>query len=565
MTWNVQCAYCHMTNLKKGYGVATDSYDTTWGAMVISCAQCHGSREQHARDVLNGAWSEEDTELTPEQKMHVCATCHARREELTGEFKVGDSFHDHFRLSLEDGSGMYYLDGQVREEVYEYGSLMMSRLPLKGVTCMHCHEPHSGELLKPVTDNSLCMTCHEAPGWNETVVIDPVAHSHHAAESTGNRCIECHMPVTKYMVRDPRRDHGFTVPDPVLTKELGIPNACNRCHEDQDTGWAIEWTEEWYGDRMECRSRRRARALADAQTDSEATADAILALARDEEVPAWRTILLNHLGRWAAEEPVRALLTESLTNRSPLVRSAAIRRLAPVSGAQRDLMALRDDPVRVVRLDATWSTLNPLERDQSHRAELMQYLYNISDQPAGAVRQAQLAVVENRLDDAEPWIRKAVAWDPTSPATQHMMGRIMAMRLSFGEAEAAFLRASELEPRSADHPYAMALMYAEMQNPQKALKALQKTVLLDPSFGRAWYNLGLAHAQINALNDAAEALGKAEALMPGSPDAPYALATVLLRQKDINGARDAVLRALEIDPRHRPSRQLLRSLVKPGG
>ena len=39
------------------------------------------------------------------------------------------------------------------------------------------------------------------------------------------------------MARDPRHDHGFTIPDPLLTKELGIPNACNRCHADKTVDW----------------------------------------------------------------------------------------------------------------------------------------------------------------------------------------------------------------------------------------------------------------------------------------------------------------------------------------
>ncbi len=70
--------------------------------------------------------------------------------------------------------------------------------------------------------------------------IEPVAHSFHKEGSTGNRCIECHMSQTTYMERDPRRDHGFTSPDPLLTKELGIPNACNKCHTDQTVDWAIQ-------------------------------------------------------------------------------------------------------------------------------------------------------------------------------------------------------------------------------------------------------------------------------------------------------------------------------------
>lgn len=32
------------------------------------------------------------------------------------------------------------------------------------------------------------------------------------------------------MVVHARPDHGFRIPRPDLSQELGIPNACNRCH-----------------------------------------------------------------------------------------------------------------------------------------------------------------------------------------------------------------------------------------------------------------------------------------------------------------------------------------------
>ena len=38
--------------------------------------------------------------------------------------------------------------------------------------------------------------------------------------------------------------------------------ACNRCHEDQTTDWAIEAVEKWYGDRMNRPTRDRARWIA---------------------------------------------------------------------------------------------------------------------------------------------------------------------------------------------------------------------------------------------------------------------------------------------------------------
>src|SRR5262249_56116149 len=40
--WNVMCAECHSTDLKKGYDPATDSYKTTCSALNVGCQPCHG-------------------------------------------------------------------------------------------------------------------------------------------------------------------------------------------------------------------------------------------------------------------------------------------------------------------------------------------------------------------------------------------------------------------------------------------------------------------------------------------------------------------------------------------
>ena len=112
---------------------------------------------------------------------------------------------------------------------------------------MDCHNPHSGENILPTANNSLCMRCH-ATGANESIMIEPLSHSRHAAGTAGNQCIECHMPHRTYMARDPRRDHGFTSPDPQLTIDHGVPNACNTCHAKETPEWALEHVNNWYGD-----------------------------------------------------------------------------------------------------------------------------------------------------------------------------------------------------------------------------------------------------------------------------------------------------------------------------
>ena len=130
-----------------------------------------------------------------------------------------------------------------------------------GVTCLDCHTRHSYK-------NTLATTyaCAATTATSQSAaVIDPAEHGHHKLNDKGGECIGCHMPVTVYMQRHPRHDHGFTIPDPLLTKELGIPNACNRCHADQTTDWALKYTEEWYGTKMNRPTRERARWIAAAE------------------------------------------------------------------------------------------------------------------------------------------------------------------------------------------------------------------------------------------------------------------------------------------------------------
>lgn len=555
MTWNVQCAFCHMTGFEKNYDPATDSYASTWDAMGVSCAQCHAEVRPATRDqcaVTGGT-----AVVTAERRMDNCASCHARREELFGTFKPGDAFHDHFRLALPDQPGVFHADGQVREEDFEYASFMMSRMGHKGVTCLDCHSPHSGKLVAPVENNALCMRCHAAPGANGAIPIDPTAHSFHRPDSPGNRCVECHMPANTFMARDVRRDHGFTVPDPLLTVEHGIPNACNRCHTDRTPQWADGVVRGWYGAKMERRSRERARVVARAHTGDVAVVTQLVAMAEGEEVAAWRATLVGLLQPWAGERGIRNFLQGELGHTSPLVRSAALRALgeAPVEALS--------DPSALVRVDAA---LLRYEREPQRKppnmAELLAYLGNIADQPAGALRQAQLAVLDRRSADAESWAARALDWDPTA-VPHYTLGRIQFANGRQAEGVSNLHAAASLASDNAEYSFALALALAQAGSPTAALPWLEETVRRDPSFGRAWYNLGLSYAGQNRLSEGLKALRRAEALMPESGDAAYARATLHLRAGDRTAARAALQRALQIEPGHRAARQAIENLPPP--
>jgi Cytochrome c554 and c-prime len=206
-TWNYMCADCHSTNLRKNYNLAGDSYATTWSEINVSCESCHGPGSNHVTWAAankgsktegepnglvvhlrraSGSWALEDSnpktlhwkgQTRTRTELETCAPCHSRRHPITSNYQPGQSFADSYVPSLLD-SGVYYPDGQILEEDYEYGSFLQSKMHRMGVTCSDCHNPHSGKLASPNL-NAVCGGCHLPEKFNTP------EHHHHKAESTG--------------------------------------------------------------------------------------------------------------------------------------------------------------------------------------------------------------------------------------------------------------------------------------------------------------------------------------------------------------------------------------------
>ncbi|MCZ6795247.1 MAG: multiheme c-type cytochrome [Planctomycetota bacterium] len=567
MTWNVMCAACHTTGLRKNYHSASDTYETTFEELGVGCESCHGPSQAHVEAAQRGAtpwapqgpaeerdWSPsafrrriaQESDAPPEiaaiyaagfadRILDNCGSCHARRSELTGEFMPGENFLDHYRPQIPDSTDIYYPDGQVRDEDYEYVSFLSSRMYLEGVRCLHCHDAHSSKLR--LEGNQLCLACHAEK-------IDPAAHSHHSVDGSGGQCMGCHMPITVYMQRHPRRDHGFTIPDPLLTKEHDIPNACNRCHEDQSVDWAIEAVDRWYGERMERPSRERTRIVARARGgDDRSVGRELLELARSDPSPLWRAVAVGLLDPWAYEGGVFAdQLVASAASESPLVRATAARvmeSLVTLPGHQGErgvgvLKKLLDDPVRLVRLEAAWSLRNVLVTGERRHVleasvpayrELHHYLGANADQPLGLLQKAVWEVDRGDLDTAVTLLRRAISWDPGSA----LFYRHLAVALSqqahpsarspelTAQAVQAMTRAHELEPENPLFAFELGLALAEARRFEAAAEKLEVAGRLQPDFSRAWYNLAEMRRFLEQPDRALDAIRRAEESEPENP------------------------------------------------
>jgi len=566
MNWNSMCAQCHMTGFQKNYDAAADTYHSTWVEQGIGCIQCHGpTAPDHGKKSAVATTGPIPPFFGDRGKMmQTCAPCHARNEQLTLNFQPGDNYSDHYRVTLPVEPGVFYPDGQQRDEDFNWTSVLLSRMGHAGVTCMDCHDPHTTKTILPVANNLLCLQCHSAPGrvlpgGVRAVPIDPVAHSHHAEGSAGNSCIACHMPTTNYMQRVPRHDHGWLKPDPLMTKELGIPNACSKCHADQSVDWAVAKADEWYGAKLDSRQRTRARAVAAAQAGRPDAPASLLAVLAQEDIPAWRATYLSLLARYPLGQEEMKAGRAALTASDPIERSAAVRLFTGYEPAKEWVRPLLKDPIRLVRLDAEWMLSRELAAGSPERKEFDAYLALSLDQPSGHLRLGQDLANRDKLPEAEKEIAQAARWDPFSAGIQDAHGMVLSAMGRKQEAAEKLERAAELQPNDAPSALRAGLALAETGKLAEAEQAFRLAVTRDPKFDRAWYNLGLLLSQKEQLPEAASALSKATALAPGVADYPYALATVLLRMGDHAGARAAAQRTLSIDPANQGAQQILRS------
>lgn len=566
MVWNQMCATCHNTRLRKNYDAATDSYKTTMAEMSVSCESCHGPMKhhnewQHANRGVKGdptivKWSRD-------QHIENCAGCHARRGEITGDFVPGESFWDHYHLTITDQSDTFYPDGQIRDENYEFSSFFSSRMHHAGVRCMDCHDMHSMKTILP--GNQLCMRCHTPGGFPNAPVIMPEAHSFHQTASTGNQCVNCHMPQTVYMQRHPRHDHGFTIPDPLLTKQFNVPNACNKCHTDKTTDWALEATQKWWGPKMERKTRQRAVLIAKARQGDAEARDGLIDLLGSDEIPHWKASATLLLDRWIDQPAVQTSISAQLQHAHPLVRQSAIRTLEPVlqNGSIRSTIEpLLNDPVRGVRVSAAWALRESLNLDSAAGKDLQHMLNWNADQPSGQMQLAQFHFARGNNSDAIKSMETAIRWDPNSPPFHHDLAMLYSTTGQTPLAITKLRDAIKLAPNHAEYHYELGLALSETGDMQAVISSLQEAVRLDPSLARAWYNLGLARNGLGDIPGALEALQRGELANARDPGIPYARATILAQQNRKPEAIAALDRALSIAPGYGEALQLRAALMQ---
>jgi len=593
--WNFMCAECHSTGLDKGYHPAEDRYETTWSEIDVSCEACHGPGSLHVAwgeavragrkpgeepgnglavslaDPARAAGWEFDmargiaaraVPRTSRAELETCARCHARRSVISEEYVPGRPLMDtHLPALLEEA--LYFADGQIKDEVYEYGSFLQSRMHAAGVSCGDCHDPHGLEVR--VSADLVCAGCHLREKF------DTASHHFHRPGSPGARCVECHMPARTYMGVDPRRDHSFKVPRPDLTLRLGTPNACGRCHRDRPAAWAAGRAARWWPGLA---SRPQFAEAIEAGRGGRPGAEAGLRrLAGDSQWPAIvRATAVSLLGARLGPGSL-PVLDRALGDPDPLVRVAALGPMTALPPAERVRLAapLLTDPIRAVRIAAArplavaeaelpperrpalaaalaeWTAAQAANADRAEAHMNLGGLHAERGDLAEAERAFHTALRRNR------WF--APAWVALAD-TLRLQGRE-------GEAEAALREGLLAAPGDAELHGALGLSLARQKRVAEALAPLERAAALGAEDPHHAYVFGVALHDAGQGDRALAVLREAHERHPGDRDLLVALATFSRERGDRSSAAGWARKLVDLDPADPQARGLLAELGRP--
>ena len=552
--WNWMCADCHTTKLDRNYNAAANTYATTWKEINVACEACHGPGSNHVAWAKHAPGSEKladhglivalderrgvtwtrvaatgnairSAPLESERELGVCAQCHSRRAAFAPGMNHDGRFFDTHDIALLS-EHLYFADGQQRDEVYDVGSFLQSKMHAHGVTCSDCHDPHSGQLRAP--GNAVCAQCHA------TVKYDVPAHTLHMAGSAGAQCAACHMPTRNYMLIDPRHDHSIRIPRPDLSAKLEAPNACTDCHKNRGPSWATAVIEQAFGpDRKGFQTFGTA--LHDGRVGAPGAAVALMSLAMDAQTPAIvRATAIADLRPYLNAAAMPAI-AGGLADPDAMVRGAAVDVLlgAPAQERIRLALGLIDDPSPIVRIKAArvLAIMPDQGGDAGLRAQLEKsFAEYVASQRANADRpEAHLNLgvfyTERRApEQAEAEYRAAlVQQEDFVPAYANLADLYRAYNRE-SDAETALAAGLRAVPGNADLSHALGLLRVRQGRTAEALPLFEAAMRADPNNPRYAYVYGIALHDSSQGKQAMAVLERALARFPRNSDLLAALA-----------------------------------------
>jgi predicted CXXCH cytochrome family protein len=591
--WNFMCAECHSTGVRKNYDAASDRFATTFAEISVGCEACHGRGSAHVgwarareswwpfgrhddpkmglavrfderRDIV---WRSDPTIGEPRRnfapplvrkEVETCGFCHARRGAFSEDWVPGRSLSDTHVVAML-ARGLYHADGQMLDEVYNYGSFKQSRMFVAGVTCGDCHEPHGAKLRAP--GDAVCLQCHAADKYAAAT------HRHHETVDPALACASCHMPQRTYMVVDRRHDHSFRVPRPDLSVKLGTPNVCNDCHRDRPVAWAAAAVETWHGPTRKG-LQSYAEAFHAARTDRADAAALLAIVASDGHAPAIaRASALSDLAPHLAPANMR-LARSGLLDPNPMVRIGALDMLDSVPASQLWPMVapLLSDSSRGVRIRAVallasvpTASQPPADRERFERAsaELIAAQRLNADRPEARSALGTFLARRGRPNEAETEYQAALRLSPQYAPAAINLADLYRLLGRDGEGESVLRAAVAASPRDAGLHHALGLALTRLKRSADARDEFRHAAELDPERVRYSYVYAIALHSAGSGEEANMVLKSILVRHPNDRDTLLALASFNQDAGDFRTALEYAERLAGVAPEDQNVRALI--------
>ncbi len=532
--WNGMCADCHSDGLERNYDTETNSFASQWDNINVGCLSCHGDMSEHEKsstkrnvsaDVTSaqhptGQWLRSLDDKTAHWQgekrnntfMDGCFACHSLRAPLADGIKANKPFLDQFTPQLPSAPN-YHADGQIKEEVYVYGSFLQSKMFAAGVNCLDCHDKHTMKL--KIEGNGLCLQCHGAEVYNVKT------HHQHEEASAGAQCVNCHMPTNRYMGVDDRRDHSFKIPRPDISQMIDSPNACTNCHDKKSNQWASENLKKWHGKPKTITSSKHS--LIALNSGQAINLEDHLSLIADENLDVIsRASAIQQLA-YTTQTITSEILTPYLTHKEPLIRLSATTAATLLSPADKIsiLMPLLNDKYKAIRVAAALSLVDAKVSGKDQTTFIsafkeLQLSNEISSwRGEGRMNQGINALQSGDVFAAEKAFKSTIVIEPYFETGYINLADLYRSLQKPAQVRSVLIKGMKNLPKSGAIKYSYGLHLVRQKTIDKAVSFFENSMSLSPTNSQYAYTYVLA---MDGAGKSAEALNKLKFLIINYPD-----------------------------------------------
>lgn len=528
-TFNTSCFNCHVSQLKNNYDLVSNTYQTNWNETGINCETCHGPAGEHIKAAriakekgvkLDSMKLVVTSTFTPEQHNASCAGCHAKMNPITPSYFPGDRFFDNFNLITLESTD-FYPDGRDLGENYTMTSWHMNPcMQSSEMHCVTCHTSSGRYRFKSddlATANKACTSCHEEKE------AEYESHTHHALENNSPKCVDCHMPMTRFgnMVRS---DHSFRPPMPAASLKFGSPNACVICHTNETNQWANQKVTEWKGKDYQKETLYIGSLIADARKGNWSRLNEMLdVISQNKYGEVFTTSLIRLLSNCDNEKKWTVLIN-ALKLESPLSRSAAALGLLGnrTNTTKEALFVAANDEYRLVRLSAAQSlALFPQQEFVGQQAEIF--------------KKVNAEYEQSLITRPDDW------------SSHYNLGNHFQNMGFMDRALASYENSLKVYPEAVMPLVNSSFLYSINGDQQKAGSYLEKALAIEPKSEAANLNYGLLMAEQKQMDKAEQALKTALAVNEHNATAAYNL-SIIVSSKDLNKACEYSKQAMDSSP-----------------